>query len=160
RRHLAQLRDYARRGRFPTNTARPDALVPCIRDASGTLCAVAHMLDASGEGALVDVLAREDNHVVVSALREGPLLRWLARAGITQEEAARIQALYVPPEPSLIIPQALEGIPTDSLELRVAALAAGLLAWLAWRLYRARRASAAAGPLPSPAAPRKEPVAL
>ncbi len=92
--NLARLKEYAERGRYPKNADFPGAQVPSIRDRSGTLCAMAHLIERSGDGALVDSLARECNHVRIPAVAGGPLLAWLAASGLTQAEAGRIQPGY------------------------------------------------------------------
>ena len=92
--NLARLKEYAERGRYPKNEDFPGAQVPSIRDRSGTLCAMAHLIAGSGDGALVDSLARECNHVRIPSVAGGPLLAWLAGSGLTQAEAGRIQPGY------------------------------------------------------------------
>jgi len=94
RRHLAELERYCRRGAFPRNTDFPGRRVPYLRDRFGTTCAVAHLIESSGGGALVDALAAADNNVRVGDVRRGPLLSWIERSGLTRAEVARIQPGY------------------------------------------------------------------
>jgi len=96
RRSLASLHEYWVRGEFPKNTYVRGSRVPVFRDARGTTCAVAYLLDCSGASALVESIASTDNHVRVRNVKDGPLLSWLRRSGITQEEAAAIQPSYDP----------------------------------------------------------------
>lgn len=91
---LEELAWYRARGRFPKNRdfARP---IPYFVDAEGTRCAVAHLLDASGESELVQRIARERNHARVAELANEPrLAAWLDVAGLSLEEAALIQPSY------------------------------------------------------------------
>jgi MYXO-CTERM domain-containing protein len=91
---LAELRRYRRRQRFPLNLdfAEP---TPYFVDAAGTPCAVAHLLELSGEHALVQRIARERNQARVRELADEPrLAAWLTAAGLRLEEAAAIQPTY------------------------------------------------------------------
>jgi hypothetical protein len=91
---LDELGRYRRRGRFPRNPghARP---LPQFIDAHGTRCAVAHLMDISGQGALVQQIARTENDATVHALARLPEVHaWLAAAGLGLDEAARIQPAY------------------------------------------------------------------
>jgi hypothetical protein len=91
---LEELGRYRRRGRFPRNPghARP---LPQFIDAHGTRCAVAHLMDISGQGALVRQIARTENDATVHALARCHRVRaWLAAAGLSLDEAARIQPAY------------------------------------------------------------------
>src|SRR5262249_41132381 len=91
---LDELVDYRRARRFPRNPGFPEP-TPIFVDASGTRCAVAALLGATGEGALVARLARERTRARAAALADGPRLRaWLAATGLTLAEAAAIQPEY------------------------------------------------------------------
>lgn len=89
---IATLEAYRERGDFTRNTDFPGARVPYFVDREGRLCAVATLLQASGEGELVNEVARRNNHVWVSELSgEERFSAWLARVGLTFDEAVRIQ---------------------------------------------------------------------
>lgn len=91
---LRELRRYREGQRFPQNLdfAEP---TPYFVDAAGTRCAVAHLLDVTGEGALVQRVARGRNHARVRELTDEPrLVAWLAAAGLSLDEAAAIQPEY------------------------------------------------------------------
>jgi len=90
----AHLRGYIDAGRFPVN--RTDrALTPVFVDATGTRCAVASMLDATGETALVQEVAAHDNLARVHDLAALPALgAWLGQHGLSVDEAARVQPSY------------------------------------------------------------------
>lgn len=91
---LRVLAEYREAGRFPQNRDFA-AITPYFVDASGTRCAMAHLLEQGGERALVDKIARERNNAYVRELADEPgLLAWLAAAGLTVEEAAAIQPGY------------------------------------------------------------------
>lgn len=91
---LAELAEYRARGRFPKNRDFEQP-TPYFVDAAGTRCAVAHLLDASGESELVQRIAHERNHARVAELAdEARLVAWLDVAGLSVEEAALIQPSY------------------------------------------------------------------
>lgn len=92
---LDELRRYHVRGRFPQNRDFVDARTPYFIDAEGTRCAVAHLLEVSGEVALMERIARERNNALVPALGVyDRLLAWLDAVGLSVEEAALIQPTY------------------------------------------------------------------
>lgn len=92
---LDELSRYRRRGRFPKNPDRGARPVPQFIDPHGTRCAVAHLMEISGQGELVRHIARTENAARVHALARLPELRaWLAAAGLSLDEAARIQPAY------------------------------------------------------------------
>ncbi|GLC25247.1 hypothetical protein [Roseisolibacter agri] len=94
---LATLRAYRDRGEFPHNYDFPGQAVPYFVDrGTGTLCAVAHLLAASGRRDIVDRVARTDNNVWIAALAgDTAFTAWLDANGLTLAEAARIQVPYV-----------------------------------------------------------------
>lgn len=92
---LDELARYRSRAVFPKNRDFPAGLRPSFVDAGGTRCAMAHLLEFGGEGALVARIARERNHAYVRELAdEARLVAWLTAAGITLAEAAAIQPSY------------------------------------------------------------------
>lgn len=94
-RNLEVLHDYRVRGVFPHNHEHPGEVVPSFIDAHGTRCAMAHLIEVSGGGALVRRVAESANHARVADLASDPeLIAWLDREGLTLEEAARIQPEY------------------------------------------------------------------
>lgn len=91
---LSALAEYRAAGQFPINRGLAER-TPTFVDASGTRCAMAHLLELGGEGALVEQIARERNHARVRELVDDPRLRaWLVAAGLTAAEAAAIQPAY------------------------------------------------------------------
>jgi hypothetical protein len=92
--HLAELRRYALRGRFPKNPlfALP---TPFFVDAEGTRCAMAHLIEATGAVSFVSRIAERRNHAFIHELADDPaLVAWLDREGLTVDEAAMIQPSY------------------------------------------------------------------
>jgi hypothetical protein len=97
---LDWLDEYRERGVFPHNHVVEGRRVPVFVDPHGTPCAVGYLLLRSGEHDLVEEIVRTDNLVRVPQLRDDPrVASWLARRGITLEEAAWIQPQYGPEPP-------------------------------------------------------------
>lgn len=91
------LRDYRDAGQFPANEGHADVAVPIFRDADGTLCAMAYLIQRSGRGDIVDRVERTRNTAYIRELVDDPaLVAWLAQAGLSAGEAARIQPWYDP----------------------------------------------------------------
>jgi hypothetical protein len=92
---IDELARYARTGRFPRNLDHPGILVPYFVDAFGTRCAVAHLVESTGDTGLVARIAATANNAFVRDLEGDMTLRvWLDRHGLTAAEAARIQPSY------------------------------------------------------------------
>lgn len=98
---LATLRAYRDRGVFPHNYDFPGEAVPYFVDrGTGTLCAVAYLLESTGRRDIVDRVARADNNVRVAQLAgDSAFNNWLDNHGLTLAEAARIQVPYVVDDP-------------------------------------------------------------
>lgn len=93
--HIAELRRYRDRGVFPHNHDFPGQRVPHFVDAHGTRCALGHLIEESGDSATVERIATTRNNAYVAELADDPaLVAWLDRAGLSAEEAARIQPAY------------------------------------------------------------------
>ena len=97
---LDTLRAYRDRGVFPHNYDFPGRAVPYFVDRkTGTLCAVANLLAATGRRDVVDRVASVDNNVWVEDLAsDTAVAEWLDSNGLTLDEAARIQVPYMAPE--------------------------------------------------------------
>ncbi len=94
---LADLEAYVARGVFPKNTDFEAQRAPYFVDDEGTRCAMAHLLETSGEPALVERVANSANNAYVYELAEDPeLAAWLDHNGLTVDEAAMIQPTYGP----------------------------------------------------------------
>jgi hypothetical protein len=93
---IATLRTYRDRGKFPNNYDFK-APTPYFFDRkTGTRCAVAFLLEASGRPDIAERVARTNNNVWVRQLAGDVEFRsWLKDNGLTLAEAARIQAPYI-----------------------------------------------------------------
>jgi hypothetical protein len=146
---VTTLAAYRERGVFPHNYDFAGQAVPYFVDRkTGTLCAVAHLLERTGRRDIVDRVARADNNVWVAELAgDAEFESWLDANGVTLQEAARIQVPYVGPEPRPMP----SGPPPQSASSRqleraapivgVGALAAGI--WNAYGNADGRRRSGA-----------------
>ena len=93
---MTTLRAYRVRGMFPHNYDFPGQSIPYFVDRkTGTLCAVAHLLESTGRRDIVERVARANNNVWVAQLAgDSAFTRWLDTNGITLGEAAFIQMPY------------------------------------------------------------------
>ena len=104
---VAVLEGYRNRGVFPHNRHFPGEAVPYFIDRpTGTLCAVAYLLESTGRRDIVDAVAAMDNNVWVNDLAGNREFEgWLDEHGFTLAEAARIQVPYegdwLEPEPQV-----------------------------------------------------------
>lgn len=95
---IGWLREYRDAARFPRNDRFPDRAMPYFRDSDGVLCAMAHLIDRSGRGDLVDQVASTRNNASIAELAGDPeLIGWLDSVGLTVAEAARVQPFYGSP---------------------------------------------------------------
>jgi hypothetical protein len=93
--HLERLRRYREAGRFPHNHVLGGPRRPVFVDSHGTRCAMAHLIESSGGGQLVALIASARNGAYVRELADEPELGdWLQRGGISLAEAAAIQPTY------------------------------------------------------------------
>jgi hypothetical protein len=93
---IGVLAGYRDRGVFPHNRHFPEAIPYFIDRPTGTLCAVAYLLESTGRRDIVDAVAAMDNNVWVNDLAGNrEFERWLDQNGLTLAEAARIQVPYV-----------------------------------------------------------------
>ena len=96
---IETLMRYRDRGVFPHNYDFPAQAMPYFVDRkTGTLCAVAHLLESTGRRDIVDRVSRMNNNVWVAQLAaDSSLGGWLETNGLTLAEAARIQVPYMDP---------------------------------------------------------------
>jgi hypothetical protein len=92
-----ELQAYRDRGLFPRNRDFPGVAVPYFIDReTGVRCAVGHLMEQTGGGALTTRIAARDNNVWIAELAgDAAVVHWLERNGLTLAEAARIQLPYV-----------------------------------------------------------------
>lgn len=94
-RRVDDLRAYIQRGVFPHNHQELTSRTPVFVDEHGTRCAMAFLIERSGEPALVARIARTRNLARIRDLAgDAALASWLVRNGISLDEAARIQPAY------------------------------------------------------------------
>ncbi|MBL8722445.1 MAG: HEAT repeat domain-containing protein [Planctomycetes bacterium] len=87
------LHAYWQRGDFGRNLDHPGQRQPHFVDRDGRRCAVAYLLDRTGQRSLVLEIAAARNHAwVAELLDDARLQRWLQEHGLSAAEAARIQA--------------------------------------------------------------------
>lgn len=92
---IADLQAYIQRGVFPHNHQLSGRRTPVFVDEHGTRCAMAFLIERSGEVDLVARIAATRNLARIRELADdAELVAWLDRNGITLEEAARIQPAY------------------------------------------------------------------
>jgi hypothetical protein len=91
---LDVLREYRRRGVFPHNEHAPKQLAPCFVDSAHRLCAVARLLEASGEAETVELVARESNYARIREMQFADLDSWSKESGLSKDELARVQPGY------------------------------------------------------------------
>lgn len=100
-RQVERLREYREKGEFPAGVAagtfaeedphRAEGRVHAFLAPNGALCALAHLIAASGRRDLVDRVAREQNDLCVAVTRDPEVLAWVRGSGLTLEECVRIQ---------------------------------------------------------------------
>ena len=91
------LAEYRDAGTFPLNDRYADRSTPIFRDANGATCAMAYLIERSGRGDIVDRVGRERNLAYIVELAADPeLVAWLDSAGLSVEEASRVQPTYAP----------------------------------------------------------------
>lgn len=95
--NIARLREYRARGQFPRNTEFANRRVPYFMDSEGTLCALSYLMARSGERDMVIRVAATHNNAYVAELAGmTEVMEWLAREGLTLEDAERIQPIHGP----------------------------------------------------------------
>jgi hypothetical protein len=124
--HIEVLREYRERGIFPHNHRVPGRRVPVFIDEHGTHCAVGYLIARSGHEELARRIAATRNLATVPELADVPeLVAWLADAGLSVEEAARIQPWYGPIPPQQPVPRT----GYDAATAVSATLGAGATVW-------------------------------
>jgi hypothetical protein len=94
-RNLENFRAYEKAGVFPSNVYQPNEL-NVWRDQDGHFCAAATIIRMSGQTALVDRVAEQNNFIRLADVSQGPLMDWILTSGFTQEELVAIQKPFMP----------------------------------------------------------------
>lgn len=128
--YIKVLHHYREAGVFPHNHTWTKDYTPVFVDEHGTHCAVAFLIAESGREDIVNRIASTRNYAHVPELADDPeVVAWLDEAGLTLDEAARIQPQYNGPccfvEPSR--PRASSAYATSSMV--VTGLGGGIIAW-------------------------------
>jgi hypothetical protein len=92
--NIAHLHQYWTSGLYPKNPDFLDQRVPYFKDAVGTPCAMAYLIEQSGHQDLVNAVARSNNHIYINDIQDGPVMDWINKSGLTKAEAARVQPTY------------------------------------------------------------------
>ena len=87
---IERLTAYAEARNFPVNTTDLGALSQ-LRDANGTPCAMAYLVEQSGHTAIIDELSVTANGTKFGTLTEGALYDWTLTSGLTLDETAMVQ---------------------------------------------------------------------
>jgi hypothetical protein len=111
--NLQRFRAYQSKGSFPSNTYTPGALNVWL-DQDGKFCAAATIIRSSGQFALVDQIAQQNNFIKLGDVKSGGLMDWILTSGLTQAEIAAIQEPFIgvtdePGEPSWQEPRVVDG---------------------------------------------------
>ena len=93
--NLAAFRAYQRNGVFPSNTYTGQKLNVWL-DEDGHFCAAATIIKMSGQDALVNQVAEQNNFIRLADVKQGPLMDWILTSGFTQDEIAAIQEPFMP----------------------------------------------------------------
>ena len=80
---------------WSSNTFKPGQL-NVWRDRDGHYCAAATIIRTSGQVALADKVAEQNNFIRLADVSQGPLMDWILTSGFTQDEIAAIQAPFQP----------------------------------------------------------------
>jgi hypothetical protein len=92
---IEELKRYRERGLFPHNHVVAERATPVFIDEHGTHCAVGHLMAQSGHEALAQRISASRNLVRAKELADTPeVVAWLEEAGLSLDEAARIQPAY------------------------------------------------------------------
>ncbi|MGH7568482.1 MAG: hypothetical protein ACREL9_05860 [Gemmatimonadales bacterium] len=95
-RSIEALHAYRLRGVFPKTPDFRDRAVPYFIDRYGTRCALAYLIEQSGDRDFVGRVAASRGNAASAELADNPeLLAWLRQNGLTLGEAARIQSAYL-----------------------------------------------------------------
>lgn len=92
-RMIGLLEGYREAGRFPINYYRYER-IPVFIDQDGTHCAVAYLLQQTGNEELAQRIAAAGNYAWVKDIHEAGLLEWQKTSGLSIEELKLIQGAY------------------------------------------------------------------
>ncbi len=93
-RQLVELARYREMGRFPRNEVMRWRRTPVFVGPEGNRCAVAHLLECSGQAVLVEQVQQTANLARIRDLPSDRLEPWAASVGLELQELAWIQPHY------------------------------------------------------------------
>lgn len=93
-RNLDRLHAYRTRRIFPRNHDYPGERRPCFIDRDGRICAVGYLVEQSAGRDIAERINSRFQYARISQMQSAELQRWLARSGLTIQEAAMIQPEY------------------------------------------------------------------
>ena len=93
--NLAAFRAYVAGGVYPSNVFTA-GLLNVWRDQDGHYCAAATIIRTSGQTALVEKTAEDNNFIRLADVQDGPLMDWILTSGLTQDEIVSIQKPFAP----------------------------------------------------------------
>jgi hypothetical protein len=93
--NLAAFRAYRIAGVYPSNV-HASSLANVWRDDDGHYCAAATIIRTSGNVALVERVAEENNAFRIVDVAQGPVMDWILTSGLTQAELVLIQRPFRP----------------------------------------------------------------
>jgi hypothetical protein len=93
--NIARFHAYRVAGVYPSNVFT-DSLANIWQDEQGHFCAAATIIRMSGETALVDRIAEENNFFRIADVSQGPVMDWILTSGLTQAELVMIQKPFMP----------------------------------------------------------------
>jgi len=101
--NVDRFRTYQAGGVFPSNTYE-DRKLNVWLDEAGHFCAAATIIRMSGQVALVDNVAAQNNFIKLGDVVQGPVMDWILTSGLTQGEIAAIQEPFsMVGEPSPVV---------------------------------------------------------
>ena len=123
--NLARFRAYQNAGSFPSNTYTPGVANVWL-DEDGHFCAAATIIKMSGNVALVDQIAEQNNFIKLGNVTQGPVMNWNLTSGLTQAEIIAIQEPFIgvsddPGEPSWQAPRIVNNGMRDREDARLRA---------------------------------------
>ena len=95
RANIARFHAYRVAGVYPSNVFT-NTLANIWRDQQGHYCAAATIIRMSGNTALVEKIAEENNFFRIADVEQGPVMDWILTSGLTKEELVVIQKPFRP----------------------------------------------------------------
>jgi hypothetical protein len=91
---LDSLNLYWQAGEFPNNTDHPASRAPYFIGQNGNVCAVGHLINASGKHELAQLIADSSNNAFIKEIDLELISSWQQESGFTLDELAWIQPGY------------------------------------------------------------------